>query len=102
MRIKKGDKIIVISGKDKGKEGKVIKALPSEGRIVVEGINIKKKHQKPRKASQKGQIIEFATPFDVSNAMIMDPKNKKPTRVGYELKNGKKLRIAKRSGTVLL
>ena len=101
MRIKKGDNIIVISGKDKGKTGKVSKALPSENKIVVEGINVKKKHQRPKRANQKGQIISIASPLHVSNVMILDSKTGKGTRVGAKILEGKKVRVAKKSGTLL-
>ena len=69
--------------------------------IIVEGANMKKKHQKPKKSNQKGQIVEFPMPFDASNAMLIDPKSGKPTRVGFEVRDGKKVRIAKKSGNVL-
>ena len=101
MKIKKGDNVIVVSGKDKGKKGKVIKALPRKEMIVIEGVNMKKKHKKPRRANQKGQVIEFAVPLHVSNVMVVDPKSGKPTRIGFEFRGGKKVRVAKRSNTVL-
>ena len=98
MKIKKGDTVIVIAGKDKGKEGKVVKALPSEDRVVVEGINIRKRHVRARQAGKKGQIVEFSAPIHVSNVMIKDPKTGEPTRVGYKIVSGKKVRISKKSG----
>ncbi len=101
MRIKKGDNIIVITGKDKGKKGKVIKALPSIDRVVIEGINIKKKHMKPKKSGQKGQIVEIAAPLHVSNIAVVDPKDGKPTRVGMKIVGDKKVRVSKRSGAEL-
>ena len=101
MKIKKGDNVIVISGKDKGKTGKVTRALPKVGKIIVEGVNIKKRHLKPRRSGQKGQIIEFASPINVSNVMIVDPKTGKLTRIGMKVVDGKRVRIAKRSGTPL-
>jgi len=101
MKIKQGDNVVIISGKDKGKHGKVTRALPALGKIVVEGVNVKKKHQKPRRANQKGQIFEFAAPIDASNAMLVDPKTGKPTRVGYRVEKEKKIRYAKKSGTPL-
>lgn len=101
MKIKKGDNVIVIAGKDKGKKGTVTRAIPREERIVIEGVNMRKRHQKPRGAGQKGQIIEIATPIHVSNAMIVDPKSGKPTRVGTKIEGGKKVRIAKKSGSVI-
>lgn len=99
MKIKAKDNVIVIAGKDKGRKGKVVRALPREDRVIVEGVNIKKKHQKARSKGQKGQMVEFAAPIPVSNVMIEDPKTKKPSRVGYKIVNGKKIRIAKKSGS---
>lgn len=101
MNIRKGDNVIVISGKDKGKEAKVVKVFPKELKLVLEGVNIKKKAQKARKSGQKGQIIEIAHPVNASNVMLIDPKSKKKTRVGYEVKDGKKIRIAKKSGAAI-
>ncbi|MAG12375.1 50S ribosomal protein L24 [bacterium] len=101
MKIKRGDNVIIISGKDKGKEGKVLRVLSSNKTAVVEGINIKKKHQKPRRSGQKGQIIEFAAPIHASNVMLVDPKTKKRTRIGFKIENGKKVRVAKKSNTVI-
>ncbi len=101
MRIKKSDNVIIITGKDKGKKGKVIKAFPSMDRVVVEGVNIKKKHMKPKKSGQKGQIVEIAAPMHVSNVQIVDPKDGKPARVGIKMVGDKKIRISKRSGAEL-
>jgi len=98
MKIKKGDTVIVIKGKDRGKEGKVSTAMPQDEKVIIDGINMRKRHQKPRRAGQKGQVVEFAAPMHVSNVMIKDPKTGKGTRIGYEIKAGKKLRIAKKSG----
>jgi len=101
MKIKKGDNIIVIAGKDKGKKGKVVRALPADSKVVVEGINMRKKHQRAGKGRQKGQIIDIAMPIHISNVMIEDPKTGKPTRVGKRIAGGKRIRIAKKSGTEL-
>lgn len=98
MKIHKNDNVIVISGKDKGRKGKVIRALPRLDKVVVEGLNIKKKHQRPQKEREKGQILEIASPIHISNIMLIDPKTNKPTRVGYKVVKGKKVRIAKKSG----
>ena len=98
MKIHKNDNIIVVAGKDKGKKGKVILAIPAKNKVVVEGINMKKKHQKP-KGNQKGQIIEFASAMDVSNVMIEDPKTNKPTRIGIKMINNKRVRVTKASGS---
>lgn len=95
MKIRKGDTILVISGKDKGKKGKVLKALPKEERIVVEGINIRKKHVKPKKSGEKGQLIQMPVPLHVSNSKIICPKCGKAVRAGYKVEGGKKYRICK-------
>ncbi len=97
MRIKKGDNVKVISGKDKGKTGKVERALPLLGKVIVGGVNIRKRHKKGQ-SKGKGQIVEFAAPLNASNVALVDPKSGKPTRIGVELRGGKKVRIAKRSG----
>lgn len=101
MKIKQGDNVIVIAGKDKGKEGKVTKTISEKNQVVVEGVNERKRHQRPRKQGQKGQIIPFSAPVDVSNVAVKDPKSGKPTRIGYTKEGGKKVRIAKKSGTTL-
>jgi large subunit ribosomal protein L24 len=100
MKIKKDDNVIITSGKDKGKTGKVVHALPREDRVVVEGVNIRKVHQKPRQTGQKGQIVEITMPVNVSNVALIDPKTKKATRIGFSFdEKGKKTRITKASGT---
>ncbi|MCF7836069.1 MAG: 50S ribosomal protein L24 [Candidatus Marinimicrobia bacterium] len=97
MRLKKGDKIFVVSGKDKGKTGKITKALPEFGKIVVEGINIRKKHTRPKKEGQKGQVVQIPAPLDVSNVRLICEKCGKATRVGYKvLDDGKKVRTCKK------
>lgn len=96
MRIKKGDTVLIISGKDKGKKGKVLKSLPKDGRILVEGINLRKKHQKPRKAGEKGQIVEMPIPVSVSNVKIVCPKCGKAVRIGSKIEGQKKYRICKK------
>lgn len=101
MKIKKGDNVIVIAGKDKGKSGKVVRAIPDRDQVIIEGTNMRKRHQKPRSSNQKGQIVEFSAPLHVSNVMIKDPKTGKPTRVGSKEEKGKNVRVAKKSGTVL-
>jgi large subunit ribosomal protein L24 len=100
MKIKKDDNVIVTTGKDKGKLGKVVHALPREDRVVVEGVNIRKVHQKPKQTGQKGQIVEITMPVHVSNVALVDPKTKKATRLGVSVDDkGKKIRITKASGT---
>ena len=101
MNFKVGDKVVVIAGSNKGKVGKIIKTLRKEDKVVVEGVNIVKKHQKPT-AMSTGGIVEFEAPIHVSNVMIVDPKTKKRTRIGHTtLKNGKKIRISKKSNEKL-
>ncbi|XJZ27449.1 50S ribosomal protein L24 [Bacillota bacterium Lsc_1132] len=100
MRVKKGDKVRVISGKDKGKTGEILAAYPKESRVLVEGVNIVKKHSKPSQANPQGGIISQEAPIHVSNVMPIDPKTGNPTRVGYQVVDGKKVRVAK-SGEVL-
>ncbi|MDP4104612.1 MAG: 50S ribosomal protein L24 [Bacillota bacterium] len=100
MHVKKGDKVRVISGKDKGKTGVILAAYPKESRVLVEGINIVKKHTKPSQVNPQGGIINQEAPIHVSNVMPIDPKSGNPTRVGYQTVDGKKVRVAK-SGEVL-
>ncbi len=98
MNFKTGDKVIVITGKDKGNTGKIIKILKKEQRVIVEGINMVKKHIKPDGNNQNGGIIEKEATIHISNIMLIDPKTNKRTRIGYEIdKNGNKIRIAKKS-----
>ena len=99
MKIKKGDNIKIIAGKDKGKTGKVSQIFVKQNKIVVEGLNIRYKHMSPKKQNEKGQRIEYAAPMDASNVMIIDPKTSKVTRVGHRfLESGEKIRITKKSG----
>ena len=101
LKIKKGDKVIVTTGKDKGRQGEVIQVIPSENRAVVRGLNVAKRHQK-QTAGQEGGIVSKELPIHVSNLALRDPKDGKPTRVGYKvLADGKKVRVAKRSGEVI-
>ena len=96
MKLKKGDKVVVICGKDKGKEGKITKIL--EDKVIVEGINIVKKHLKPKNNNGTGEIVEREAPIHASNVMLVDPKTKKPTKVKIEKDSkGKKIRISKKS-----
>ena len=101
MFIKTGDKVRVIAGKDKGKEGSVKKILAAENRVVVEGINMIKKHQKPNNANPNGRVIDTEAPISASNVMLIDPSTNEPTRVGYKFVDGKKVRVAKKSGKTL-
>lgn len=102
MNIKKGDTVVVVAGKDKGKSGKVIQAMPTKNRIIVENVNMVTKHKKATQKVQQGGIVHQEAAIHVSNVMILDPKEKVATRVGFKtLENGKKVRFAKKSGTVL-
>lgn len=101
MHVKKGDKVQVITGKDKGKQGVILAAFPKENRVIVEGVNIVKKHSKPSQLNPQGGIITKEAPVHVSNVLPLDPKTGEPTRVGYQLVDGKKVRVAKKSGQVL-
>ncbi|MFK5676538.1 50S ribosomal protein L24 [Ligilactobacillus sp. LYQ60] len=101
MFVKKNDKVKVIAGKDRGTEGVVEQVIPAANRVVVKGVNIVKKHQKPSNANPNGGIIEVEAPIDASNVMLIDPKDGKPTRVGYKVVDGKKVRVSKKSGETL-
>jgi large subunit ribosomal protein L24 len=101
MKIKKGDRVLVIAGDDKGRKGKVIKVIPKKQVLLVEGINIQKKHQKPRKEGEKGQIIEKPGPIHVSNVKLICPKCGKATRVGKKIVEGKKYRMCKKCGQAI-
>ncbi|MCR4280271.1 MAG: 50S ribosomal protein L24 [Candidatus Komeilibacteria bacterium] len=99
MNIKKADTVEIITGKDKGKRGKVTRVIRESDKLVVEGLNIRIRHQRPRRQGEKGQRLEFPAPIHVSNVMLVDPRAGKTTRVGYKrLENGKKIRISKVSG----
>ncbi len=100
MKLKVGDKVVVISGADKGKEGKIIKTLRNEDKVIVEGVHIVKKHQKGN-GQETGGILEREAPIHVSNVMMVDPKTKKGTRVGYTTEKDKKIRISKKSNEKL-
>jgi len=96
MKIKKDDTILVIAGKDKGKKSKVMRALPKLEKIVVEGVNIVKKHTRPRKQGEKGQRVEMPMPLHISKVKLVCPKCEKPTRVGYKVTEKDKFRICKK------
>lgn len=101
MNIKKGDNIIVLSGKDRGRKGKVLRVIPKKDMVLVEGVNMKKRHKKARNTREKGQIVSIATPIRASTIAIADPKTGKPTRIGAKFLNGKKVRVAKKSGATI-
>jgi large subunit ribosomal protein L24 len=106
-RLKAGDQVIVVGGKDRGKRGRVLRVEPKKDRVFVEGLNIVKRHQRPQqvggaqRAETVGGVIEKEGPIHVSNVMLVDPGNDKPTRVGVEIQDGKRFRIARGSGTRL-
>jgi large subunit ribosomal protein L24 len=101
LKIKKGDHVVVVTGKDKGKKGEVLKVLPAENRAIVKGVSMVRRHQR-QTASQEGGIITKEAPIHISNIALEDPKDGKPTRVGYKfLKDGRKVRFARRSGEVI-
>ena len=103
-RIRKGDQVVVISGKDRGKTGTVLAVMPKKERVTVEGLNMIKRHQRPTQtaAGQRGGgVIEKEGPIHISNVMLLDPKDGKPTRIGVELQDGKRFRVARRSGNRL-
>ncbi|QST00199.1 50S ribosomal protein L24 [Pontibacillus sp. ALD_SL1] len=101
MHVKKGDKVMVITGKDKGKQGTILEAYPKKERVLVEGVNVVKKHAKPSQDNPQGGILSQEAPIHVSNVLPVDPKSGDATRVGYEVRDGKKVRIAKKSGESL-
>lgn len=98
MRIKKNDKVIVISGKDKGKEAVVSKVFPKKNKVLLSGVNMSKVHTRPRRSGEKGQILDKAMPMNISNVMIVDPKSGKRTRFSHKQVDGKKVRVTRKSG----
>ncbi|MCA3256219.1 MAG: 50S ribosomal protein L24 [Alphaproteobacteria bacterium] len=100
-KIKKGDRVVVLSGKDKGKHGEVVRAMPKDGKVVVSGVNVVVRHTKPSQADPQGGLKRKEAPIHVSKVAIEDPKTGKPTRVGFRIENGQKVRVAKRSGEVI-
>lgn len=101
LHVKKGDTVLVIAGKDKGKTGKVLNAMPSENAVVVEGVNIVNKHKKPRNAQEKGGIVKLENKIDVSNVQVVCAECKKATRVATKVENGKTVRVCKHCGASL-
>jgi large subunit ribosomal protein L24 len=100
QKIRKGDKVVILTGKDKGRSGEVLQVMPKEDRAVVRGINVVKRHQR-QSASQEAGIITKEAPIHLSNLAIADPKDGKPTRVGFKIDGDKKVRVAKRSGATI-
>jgi large subunit ribosomal protein L24 len=101
LKVKKGDSVIVISGRDKGRTGEVLRVLPSGGRLIVQGVHVAKRHTRPR-MGEPGGIVEKELTIHISNVAHIDPQSRKPTRVGYKvLEDGRKVRVARRSGEVI-
>ncbi|HSJ79316.1 50S ribosomal protein L24 [Porphyrobacter sp. AAP60] len=100
-KIKKGDSVVVLSGKDKGRTGTVASVMPKDGKVVVEGINIAARHRKPSQTNPQGGIDRFPAPMHISKVALADPKDGKPTRVRFETKDGKKVRVAVKSGETI-
>lgn len=100
MKIRKGDNVVVLTGRDKGKSGSVLRVFPTENRVLVQGVNLAKRHTKPA-AGQQGGIVEKENPIHASNVALADPKDNKPTRVGFKVIDGRKVRIARRSGETI-
>ena len=101
VRLKKGDEVVIVAGKDKGTTGKIARVVRKTDRVFVEGVNVAKRHTKPSLNNQDGGIVDKPMSLHISNVMLVDPKSKKPTRVGYKVEGGKKVRFAKDSGTIL-
>ncbi|NGO52433.1 50S ribosomal protein L24 [Allomesorhizobium camelthorni] len=100
QKIRKGDKVVVLAGKDKGRTGEVLSVAPKDDKAIVRGVNLVRRHQK-QSQSQEGGIITKEAPIHLSNIALADPKDGKPTRVGFQVQDGKKVRVAKRSGEVI-
>ena len=98
MKFKTGDQVLITSGKDRGRKGKIIRTLPKYGKIVVEGMNIHKKHARPKRQGDKGQVVQIPAPMDASNIKIICSKCSKAVRVGYKITSDKKYRICKKCG----
>lgn len=101
MKIKKGDIVKILSGKDKGKTGKVVRLFPKKKRVMVEGINVYKKHVRPKRQNEKGEIVEVARPINISNVVLICPSCSKPTRVGYSIDGEKKNRRCKKCKSII-
>ncbi|SDC03482.1 large subunit ribosomal protein L24 [Sphingomonas sp. YR710] len=101
LKIKKGDKVVILSGKDKGKTGEVTKAFPKDSKVIVSGVNIATRHRKASQANPQGGLERFEAPLHVSNVAIADPKTGQATRVRFETKDGKKVRVAVKSGETI-
>lgn len=100
-KIKKGDEVVVLSGKDKGRKGTVQQVMPKDGKVIVEGVNVATRHRKPSQVNPQGGIERFPAAMDISKVAVADPKDGKPTRVRFEEKDGKKVRVAVKSGEAI-
>ena len=101
QKIKKGDRVVILSGRDKGKHGEVTRSMPKEGKVLVSGVNVITRHRKPSQANPQGGLERTEAPLHVSKVAIEDPKTGKPTRVRFEVRDGKKVRVATRSGELI-
>lgn len=101
MKLKKGDNVIVLSGKDKGKTGAITKVFVKTNQVQVEGVNVMKRHEKPSQKNQDGGIVEFNAPIHASNVAVVDGKSETPTKIGYKIEKDQKVRYAKKSGQTL-
>lgn len=100
LKVKKGDKVVVITGRDKGKTGEIIRVLREENRVIVQGVNVAQRHQR-QSMQQQGGIVQKELPIHVSNVALLDPKTQQPTRVGYKMDGERKIRVARRSGEAI-
>ncbi len=101
MKIKKGDKVQIMAGKDRGKQGEVLSVFPTTEKVVVKGANLMKRHMKARREGEKGERVEKEAPIHVSNVMVVCPHTNKPTRIGWKIEGGEKIRMSKRAGKAL-
>lgn len=101
MKIKKGDKVQIMAGKDRGKQGEVLRVLPVSEKVVVKGVNVTKRHLRARREGEKGERVEKEAPLHVSNVMLVCPHTNKPTRIGYKVEGGEKIRMSKRAGKAI-
>jgi len=101
MKLKKGDKVVVVSGKDKGKQGTILRTMPADNKVLIGGVGMVKRHLRSSMKGQSAGIIEQPRPINASNVMFLDPKSDKPTRIGRKVEDGKIVRVAKKSGTTL-
>ena len=101
QKIRKGDQVVILSGKDKGRTGEVVKSMPKDGKVIVSGVNVHARHRKPDQANPQGGIERKEAPMHVSNVAIADPKTGAPTRVRFETRDGKKVRVAAKSGELI-